>query len=179
MMNVPSDQDCGPEPRRFMRILIIGNSGSGKSYRARNLRQAHGIEHLDLDSIVWVPGEIAIERPRSDVESDLAGFIDAHDRWVVEGCYGELARLALPAATELVFMNPGLEVCIANNHRRPFEAHKYASPEAQQSMLANLLEWVAGYYTRDDAWSYAEHRRLFDDYQGPKREVTQLGSASR
>jgi hypothetical protein len=46
--------------------------------------------------------------------------------------------------------------------------------EAQQSKLSFLLDWVAGYYTRDDAMSYARHRRLFDAYGGHKTEVTAL-----
>lgn len=35
-----------------------------------------------------------------------------------------------------------------------------------------LLAWVAGYYERDDAMSYACHRRLFDAFKGNKTEVT-------
>jgi adenylate kinase family enzyme len=42
-----------------MRLLIMGNSGSGKSYRARALAAQHGLVHLDLDTIVWEPGKIA------------------------------------------------------------------------------------------------------------------------
>jgi len=33
---------------------------------------------------------------------------------------------------------------------------------------------VAGYYTRDDAMSYARHRRLFDGFDGDKTDVTAL-----
>ena len=31
---------------------------------------------------------------------------------------------------------------------------------------------VLGYYERDDAWSYAAHRRIFDAFTGAKRELT-------
>ena len=46
-----------------MRVLIMGNSGSGKSWRARELAQQRQLPHLDLDTIVWVPGLIAVARP--------------------------------------------------------------------------------------------------------------------
>ena len=72
--------------------------------------------------------------------------------------------------SRLVFLNPGREACLANNLRRPWEPHKYASKEAQDAMLVNLQDWVAGYYHRADAWSYAEHRRIFDMHAGPKVE---------
>ena len=155
-----------------MRLLLFGNSGSGKSTMARALAAAHGLVHLDLDTIVWEPGKIAVARPRAEVDRDLAAFLAAHDAWVIEGCYGELVEAAAAAATELVFLNPGLEACLANNRRRPHEPHKYATKEEQDRMLEPLQAWVAGYYTRDDAWSYAFHRRVFDAHGGPKRELT-------
>jgi adenylate kinase family enzyme len=157
-----------------MRVLILGNSGSGKSYRATTLAREHGLAHLDLDTIVWEPGKIAVPRAPGDVRADLRAFVDANPSWVAEGCYGDLVEAALPWCSELVFMNPGRDVCLANNRRRPWEPHKYASMEAQQSKLAFLLEWVEAYYTRDDACSYAYHRRVFDGFDRAKTEVTAL-----
>ncbi len=107
------------------------------------------------------------------VLADLRAFIDAHAAWVIEGCYGDVIRAALPYCSELVFMNPGPEVCLANNGKRPWEPHKYASKEQQDSMLPFLLDWVAQYYQRDDNCSYACHRRLFDSFTGAKSEQRQ------
>ena len=157
-----------------MRLLIMGNSGSGKSHRARALAAQHGLVHLDLDTIVWEPGQIAVPRALEAVRADLLAFVTRHEAWVVEGYYGNLVEAALAWCSELVFMNPGREVCLDNNRRRPWEPHKYASMEAQQSKLEFLLEWVDGYYQRDDAMSYACHRRVFDGFSGNKTEVTAL-----
>jgi adenylate kinase family enzyme len=158
-----------------MRVLIMGNSGSGKSWRARELAARHGLVHLDLDTIVWEPGQIAVPRAPEQVRADLLAFVTGHETWVAEGCYGDLVQAALPYCSELVFMNPGREVCLDNNRRRPWEPHKYESMAAQQSKLDFLLAWVAGYYERDDAMSYACHRRVFDAHAGSKREVMTLG----
>lgn len=154
-----------------MRILIFGNSGSGKSTLARRLCEAHGLPHLDLDAIVWEPGEVAVQRTPEAIAASLAQFIAANPSWVIEGCYGELVEAASGHCTELVFLNPGLETCLAHNRARPWEPHKYASKEAQDAMLENLQAWVAGYYERDDPWSYRAHRRLFDAFPGAKREL--------
>jgi adenylate kinase family enzyme len=156
-----------------MRVLIVGNSGSGKSRHARALAQQHQLALLDLDTIVFVPGLIAVARPPEAVLADLRAFIDTHPAWVVEGCYGDLIEAALPCCSELVFMNPGREACLANNGRRPWEPHKYASKEQQDSMLPLLLDWVGKYYERSDSCSYAHHRQLFDRFDGAKREVVQ------
>jgi len=158
-----------------MRLLIMGNSGSGKSYRARELAAQHGLVHLDLDTIVWEPGQIAVPRAPEQVRAELLAFVTGHATWVAEGCYGDLVEAALPYCSELVFMNPGRAVCLDNNRRRPWEPHKYESMEAQQSKLDFLLAWVGGYYERDDAMSYACHRRVFDAFKGSKREIVTLG----
>ena len=154
-----------------MRVLIMGNSGSGKSWRARELAQQYGVAHLDLDTIYFVPGLVAVQRPAHQVLADLRTFVASHASWVVEGCYGDVIDAALPFCTELVFMNPGKDVCLSNNGRRPWEPHKYASKEVQDSMLPFLLDWVAKYYERDDPCSYACHRRVFDAFGGAKREM--------
>jgi hypothetical protein len=41
-------------------------------------------------------------------------------------------------------------------------------------MLSKLQDWVAGYYQRDDAWSYRVHRAIFDAFTGPKVEHREL-----
>jgi len=158
-----------------MKILVFGNSGSGKSAYARALAAQEGLAHLDLDSIVWEPGEIAVQRPTESVIADLRSFMDSHPAWVIEGCYGDLVQAASAYCTLMVFLNPGVEACLANNAVPPWEPYKYASPEDQDAMLSKLQEWVAGYYERDDAWSYQTHREIFDAFSGAKVEHRDVG----
>lgn len=153
-----------------MRVLVFGNSGSGKSTFAKHLNQEHDLPHLDLDSIVWEPGQIAVPRQPAAIAASLAAFLAENGSWVIEGCYGELVEAASSHCTELVFLNPGLETCLAHNRTRPWEPHKYASREAQNAMLDSLQAWVAGYYERQDQWSYHAHRRIFDSFAGRKSE---------
>jgi adenylate kinase family enzyme len=154
-----------------MRIAVFGNSGSGKSTLARHLAVTHSLPMLELDNIVWEPQKIAVLRDQHAIHEDLRLFLHANEQWVVEGCYGELIALTTDFAPEFVFLNPGVEVCVENNRTRPWEPHKYASKEAQDQMLAGLVAWVEDYYRRDDGWSLVAHRRLFDAYSGPKREI--------
>lgn len=157
-----------------MRVLVFGNSGSGKSTYARALADRQGVPYLDLDSIVWEPNQVAVLRSPNAILASLEAFLTANSKWVVEGCYGELIEAAAPACTELAFLNPGLKVCIANNLRRPWEPHKYSSLEQQNAMLGQLQAWVSEYYTRSNSWSYAYHRRIFAAHLGPKLEYTSL-----
>ena len=72
----------------------------------------------------------------------------------------------------LVSIGFGLAACLANNARRPWEPHKYASVEQQNAMLTTLNAWVTDYYHRTDQWSYQAHRRIFDAHTGAKIERT-------
>jgi adenylate kinase family enzyme len=162
-----------------MRILVFGNAGSGKTTLARALAAAHGLTHLDLDSIVWEPGQIAVQRPADAIAASLRQFLTDHDTWAIEGCYSELVEAASPQCTELIFLNPGLATCLANNRRRPWEPHKYASIQQQDAMLGVLQAWVSDYYTRTGPWSYEAHRRIFDNHIGPKVEYTDLPASNR
>jgi adenylate kinase family enzyme len=151
------------------RIVIFGNSGSGKTTTARALAGEHSLPHLDLDSLAWAsPG---VRRPVEDSARDIREFLGSIEEWVVEGCYADLLELTLNDATELRFLNPGVEVCIAQCRARPWEPEKYATPEEQERMLDFLLTWVREYETRTDEYSLARHRELFDRFTGPKQEI--------
>ncbi len=156
----------------MQRILIFGNSGSGKTTMARELAQRYGLAHLDLDSLAWAAP--VQRKPLEESVALIAAFIEAHPAWVIEGCYGDLLEVAVPACTELRFLNPGVEACIANCRARPWEPEKYPTKEAQDEMLEFLLTWVREYESRDDEYSLRRHRALFDNFRGPKLEFTSL-----
>lgn len=153
------------------RIVIFGNSGSGKSVLAAQLAARHGLPSLDLDTIAWEPEARApTRRPPAASGRLIAAFGAAHPQWVIEGCYADLLALVLPHASEVIFLNPGTATCVANCRNRPWEPHKYATPEAQDANLGMLLGWIARYEEREDEFSLAAHRRLFDRFGGPKVE---------
>jgi adenylate kinase family enzyme len=156
------------------RILIYGNSGSGKTTMARELQDRYGLPHLDLDSVAWAaPGE---RLPLTESVTALEAFHAANPSWVVEGSYGSLVEAALPLCTELRFLNPGVEACVANCRRRPWEPEKYASAEEQDARLAFLLDWVQAYPDREDEYGLKAHRALFDGFDGERREYTRSGT---
>ena len=161
-----------------MRIAILGNSGSGKSTLANWLAESAGLAVLDLDTVAWEPGQPAVERPGALAEADVAAFCDAHARWVVEGCYANLVAAALRFEPLLVFLDPGLEGCLANCRDRPWEPHKYPSRQAQDANLEFLVSWVAEYYTRDGPMSLRAHREVFAGYAGRKIEFLRVPGLS-
>jgi len=161
------------------RIVIFGNSGSGKSSLAKALAHHYEAEHLDLDVIAWEPERPGVRADFEESKRALLRFIEAHDNWVIEGCYSTLLEVAAHYCTELIFLNPGVEACVANCEARPWEPHKYPSREAQDANLRMLVAWVREYETRTDEFSLREHRKLFDAHEGKKTEYNSNEEAAR
>lgn len=155
------------------RVVIFGNSGSGKSTLAAEKAELLACTHLDLDTVAWDPNaNTPTRRPLADSEKLIAPFLADNENWVVEGCYSDLLELVIPHCTEIVFLNPGIDICATNCRNRPWEPYKYGSPEEQDANLDMLLHWVEQYTQRTDEFSLQAHRRIFDGFSGVKREYT-------
>lgn len=154
------------------RFALLGNSGSGKTTLANALSRQFGLAVLDLDSVAWLPNRIAVPRPEPEALAAVRDFCAGHADWVVEGCYAHLIEATLDFRPTLLFLNPGVETCLAHCRQRPHEPHKYATKDEQDARLDFLLKWVREYPQRDDAMSLRAHRACFEAYVGAKRELT-------
>lgn len=160
-----------------MKVAIIGNSGSGKSTLARNISETYELPMLDLDTVAWEPGTVAVPREPGAALAVIRAFCTENEGWVVEGCYTGLIAAALEFRPVLIFLDPGIDRCIAYCRSRPWEPHKYASKEEQDARLEFLLSWVAGYYDRMDDMSLIAHQSLFERYAGPKVRLDEPDAA--
>jgi len=79
-----------------------------------------------------------MQRSRESIVPSLRSFVDSQPAGVIEGCYGELVRAASAHCTLLVFLNPGMDAYLANNLKRPWEPHKYASLDLQTRCLVSF-----------------------------------------
>lgn len=79
-----------------------------------------------------------MQRSRDSIVPSLRSFIDSPRAGVIESCYGELVRAVPAHCTLLVFLNPGMDAYLANNLKRPWESHKYASLDIETKCLASF-----------------------------------------
>jgi len=161
-----------------MRFAVLGNSGSGKSTLSRALATFYSASSLDLDTVAWVPGAIAVPRDPLEAEGDVRRFCAEHESFVIEGCYENLISASFSFKPHLIFLDVDATVCERHCRARPFEAHKYNSPQEQEERLSLLLDWVRGYYTRTGHMSRAEHIRVYRSYAGPKSRYSAVASLS-
>ena len=121
------------------RVVVFGNSASGKSTLAKYFAASDGLSHFDLDSIAWLPTDPPERMPVHVSAKQVHQFIASHSAWVIEGCYADLIEIAEPYATEMVFLNLSVDECVSNAKKRPWEPHKYASEEMQDANLEMLI----------------------------------------
>jgi adenylate kinase family enzyme len=144
------------------RTLIIGNSGSGKSWLAQRLAERLQVPWTDLDRIHWLSDEHSIARPRAEALA-MARIAAGQERWVIEGVYGWIASELLPRTTTLIWLSVADEVCVANIRQREIN---------DDERLIALLEWAGSYRQRDDSSGYTAHQRLFEGFTGMKMRLT-------
>jgi len=158
----------------MQKIIIFGNSGAGKSTLAKKLQEKHKLDHLDLDLLAWKSSVTPTRKPLAESSIDIEQFISTHSDWVIEGCYADLIEIALPHASEIIFINSDIETCINHCKNRPWEPHKYKTKEQQDDNLAMLIEWIKQYNSRDDEFSLKAHKRIFKLFNGRKSEIKQV-----
>ena len=155
------------------KILVFGNSGSGKSTFSTHIARRLGLAHLDLDVLAWLPTSPPQRMPIEKSKEKINDFIAEHERWVVEGCYTDLLVLLKHEASEVVFMDLTIEQCIVNSKNRSWEPHKYESKDAQDANLNMLINWIKDYKSRSDSFSYESHRGFYQSFQGKKVAYTE------
>ncbi len=123
---------------------------------------------MDLDELAWLPTNPPERATLDESFVKIQGFTAQHDGWVIEGCYTDLLELASPSATEIIFLNLPIELCIENAKNRPWEPHKYESKEVQDANLDMLLEWIAQYDQREGVLSLDSHQAFYNQFSGKK-----------
>jgi adenylate kinase family enzyme len=151
-----------------MKIILLGNAGAGKSTLSRRLLAKHPAARLSLDEVAFQSG--TERRPLQDSITDVKRWIVDNDSWIIEGCYADIIEPLLEHCDQLIFLNPGIDACISHCRSRPWEPEKFDSRQEQDDNLENLLRWVSSYESRTDEYGLTRHRRLYDSFNGKKRE---------
>ncbi|MCX5497826.1 AAA family ATPase [Kaistia dalseonensis] len=145
----------------YVRTLIIGNCGAGKSWLAERIARNLDITAIDLDAINWENG--GYERARDkDVAREIVRSAAAEPRWVIEGVYGWLAEQAVGRATALIWLDLDVDKCLAALKARG------PSPGANATLHAELITWAAEYPTRQNSSSLSGHHALFSSFRRRK-----------
>jgi adenylate kinase family enzyme len=154
------------------RIVITGNSGSGKSYVAQCIAQAFALPLVDLDQVYWQEKSYGTKRDDM-LARNLVEKATAKPAWVIEGVFGALCRIALQKATGLIWLDIPWEECRASLMQRGLRRNMAETDHAE------LVAWAAAYWERQNANSHAGHLRLFEAIDGAKIRLTDRSQVDR
>jgi adenylate kinase family enzyme len=153
-----------------MKVILLGNAGAGKSTLSRLMIAKQPAARLSLDEVAFCGG--TDRRPLQESIEDVKQWISGHSSWVVEGCYAEIIEPILAYCDELIFLNPGVDACVAHCRSRPWEPEKFRSRQEQDETLVNLIQWVRSYEKRSDEYGLSRHRALYESFRCKKSEFT-------
>ncbi|MDR8366503.1 adenylate kinase [Pseudomonas sp. JL3] len=153
-----------PPTLNLTRTLIIGNSGSGKSWLAKRLAEQLQVPWIDLDLIHWISDEHSIPRPRAEALG-MARVAASEQCWVIEGVYGWMVSELVEQATLLIWLCLEDEDCVNNIRLRE------SKRDDNDELLIALLEWAGRYRTREGSSGFVAHQRLFEGFDGSKLQL--------
>lgn len=85
-----------------MRILVLGNSGSGKSTFARQLGEVTGNEVIHLDAYFWQPGWIPTPQ---DQWQQIVETLVKKPSWIMDGNYLSTFTTRIKRADTVIFLD--------------------------------------------------------------------------
>lgn len=143
------------------RFVVIGNSGSGKSYVSHRISMSLNIPLISLDDIFWSDATYTTKRPQIEVKNRLLAKAES-EQWVIEGVYGELVHLITDSAETLVWLDLPWDECKANILRRESQSSR------NSANFSDLLLYAENYYSRGNPRSYSAHKIIFDGFKKRK-----------
>lgn len=151
----------------FIRVIILGNSGSGKTYLSKRLGALLNHNLIHIDQLFWEPGGYNRQRPKDLVHQEVINLSNAPS-WIMEGVFGELTSLALPRARSLIFLDKSWDECSSNLRNRGSESLNQIDPVKAESNFEELFIWAEAYWNRTNQNSFTGHKRMFEEFTGPK-----------
>lgn len=153
-----------------MKTVLLGNSGSGKTWLAERLSRLHSVPVVHLDDLFWMPGGFEHKRPQAE-RARMIASTRAQASWIVEGVYGQLAAPFLEDAQTLIWLDLDWHICERRLHARSAASELHMSRAQSSQGLAALLSWAASYDVRDDSMSRRGHGQLFNHFLGNKSRL--------
>ena len=97
------------------RILIIGNSGSGKSTFGKFLSEKLNLPLIHLDKYFWKPGW---KLPEQNEWTESVRELISDDRWIIEGNYYRTFMIRALRTDLIYFFDYSTVLCLYRIHKR-------------------------------------------------------------
>ena len=161
-----------------MKTIIIGNSGSGKTWLAKRLARGGDTPILHLDDLFWEPGGFDRKRGAEELDRLIEKSKDTAS-WIVEGVFGELAERYFTDAEMLIWLDIPWEICKTRLLARGAESKRHLGRAQSEEGLKRLIDWASHYHDRSDLRSLIGHRSLMEKFSSRTLHVTSEEAVNR
>lgn len=120
------------------RIIVIGNSGAGKSTFARQLRDKTELPLFYLDLIWHLPDRATISQDEFDKK--LMEILKT-DSWIIDGNYGRTIEMRLKYCDTVFLLDYPLEVCLAGAKER-VGIKREEMPWVEEELDEEFRQWI-------------------------------------
>jgi adenylate kinase family enzyme len=96
------DTQSHPFPFPYQRLIVIGNTGSGKTTLSETLAQKLKLDFIELDALYWLPNWDHVSDAEFRMRVDQA---TRTPRWVVAGNYGTTRDISWPRAEAVIWLD--------------------------------------------------------------------------
>ena len=140
------------------RILIIGNSCSGKSTFARKISGKLNVKHYDLDDL-YFEEKYSKKRYKKECKILLSKIVQK-ESWVIEGVYISWTKEARDSADLIIFLDIPLRKLLINAFHRWRESNKKYGQPLKEFFIH--IHYIISYYTKKGGYdSKVERTKKF------------------
>ncbi len=163
------------------RVVVVGNTGSGKTTLAKHLAAILRVPHVELDALFWEPNWTPA---RAEVFRERVGAALGGPGWVVDGNYSKVRDLVWGRADTLIWLNYPLWVNLWRLLRRSIWRSLWQPDlwNGNRERLRNqFLSWDSLFVwaVKTSRRRRREYRRLLNEREYAQLRVVQLFSPSQ
>ena len=125
-----------------IRVIVIGPSGSGKSYFSKQLAGITNLPLYHLDNIFWKSDGTHIDREEFDRK--LLALLE-QDQWIIDGDYSRTYQPRFQRADTIYFLDFPLEIALEGVESR-IGKPRDDLPWKEEAFDPEFKQWIVDWY---------------------------------
>ena len=132
------------------KILVIGCSGSGKSYFSTRLSKLINIPYYHLDNFFWNPDKTHVTR--DELKQRIKEEVFSQDSYILDGLYTATLEFRIDYADTIFFLDMDLDLCRRSVIGRTGTKRGDLPWIETEEDTKELLEWMEKYPKEQRPW---------------------------
>jgi adenylate kinase family enzyme len=142
-----------------VKIYVIGQSGSGKSYFSRKLSSIYKIEHIEMDA--WNQ-ECGYDLDK--FYTRLNQYVDSHQSWIIDGKYKRIRERLIKEADQIYYLDMPFTRSVIANINRELGAQGKITKKFVQHLTKVIKEF------------FPTRKQIYSELKGHEAKLTVLKS---